>query len=70
MPTQVIRAASRVSSADDTADEIVEIGNRYYVLASSSLAEEDQRILKDGESCAHIDRGGVVRPLGFCVEGV
>jgi glycogen debranching enzyme len=70
MPTQVIRAASRVSSADDTADEIVEIGNRYYVLASSSLAEEDQRILKDGESFAIFDRLGDVRPLGFGEEGI
>src|ERR1700675_2315918 len=50
MPSEVRNPASRVSSADAATDEIVEIGNRYYVLASSSLAEEDQRILKDGES--------------------
>jgi glycogen debranching enzyme len=70
MPTQVRRQASRVSSADGTTDEIVEIGNRYYVLASSSLAEEDQRILKDGESFAVFDRLGDVRPLGFGEEGL
>jgi glycogen debranching enzyme len=70
MPTEVRRQASRVSSADGTTDEIVEIGNRYYVLASSSLAEEDQRILKDGESFAVFDRLGDIRPLGFGEEGL
>ncbi len=70
MPSEVRNPASRVSSADGASDEIVQIGNRYYVLASSSLAEEDQRILKDGESFAVFDRLGDVRPLGFGEEGL
>jgi glycogen debranching enzyme len=50
--------------------DIVEIGNRYYVLASSSLADERDQVLKHQDSFALFDRYGDIKPVGLGEEGV
>lgn len=50
--------------------DIVEIGNRYYVLASSSLADEQNQVLKHQDTFALFDRYGDIKPVGLAEEGV
>ena len=50
--------------------DIVEIGNRYYVLASSSLADDQNQVLKHQDSFALFDRYGDIKPVGLGEEGV
>jgi glycogen debranching enzyme len=42
----------------------------YYLLASSALADENDRVLKHAESFAVFDRHGDVRPVGLAEEGI
>jgi glycogen debranching enzyme len=49
--------------------DIVEVGNRYYVLATSSLADVDDQVLKQGESFGLFDRYGDIKPVGLGEEG-
>lgn len=42
----------------------------YYLLASSALADENDRVLKHAESFAVFDRHGDVRPVGLAEEGL
>ncbi|MGH2357980.1 MAG: amylo-alpha-1,6-glucosidase [Candidatus Limnocylindria bacterium] len=51
-------------------EDIVEIGNRFYVLASSSMADENDRVLMHGESFGVFDRHGDIRPVGMSEEGL
>lgn len=50
--------------------DIVEVGNRYYVLASSSLADERNQVLKHQNSFALFDRYGDIKPVGLGEEGI
>jgi glycogen debranching enzyme len=50
-------------------DDIVEIGNRFYILATSSLGGAGEQVLKHGESFALFDRFGDVKPIGLGEEG-
>ncbi|MEO6579370.1 MAG: amylo-alpha-1,6-glucosidase [Candidatus Limnocylindria bacterium] len=50
-------------------DDIVEIGNRFYILATSSLGDGGEQVLKHGESFALFDRFGDVKPIGMGEEG-
>ena len=50
-------------------DDIVEIGNRFYILATSSLGGAGEQVLKHGESFALFDRYGDVKPIGLGEEG-
>jgi glycogen debranching enzyme len=58
-----------ISSTDDTRT-VVEIDGRYYILATSSTADQDDQVLKHGESFAIFDRWGDVQPVGKGEEGV
>jgi len=49
--------------------DIVEIGNRFYILATSSLADLSDQVLKHDESFALFDRYGDVKPVGMGEEG-
>ena len=63
------RIASRPAQPDlASVADIVEIGNRFYILATSSLADSDQ-VLKHGESFGLFDRYGDVKPVGMGEEG-
>ena len=59
----------RVSSTDDLST-VVEIDGRYYILATSTLADENDRVLKHGESFAIFDRWGDIKPVGLGEEGL
>jgi glycogen debranching enzyme len=50
--------------------DYVEIEGRYYILASSSIAEESSRVLKYSDTFAILDRHGDIRPLGFEDHGL
>jgi glycogen debranching enzyme len=50
--------------------DILEIEDRYYILATSSLADEQDRVLKHGETFAVFDRYGDIKPVGLAEEGL
>ena len=49
---------------------VLEIDGRYYILATSSPADENDRVLKQGESFAIFDRHGDIKPVGLAEEGL
>lgn len=57
-------------AASDLPRDIVEIEDRYYILATSSLADEQSRVLKQGETFAVFDRYGDIKPVGLGEEGI
>ena len=57
------------SAEGEQVEEVVEIGDRYYVLAATSAADNLDRVLKHGESFAVIDQYGDIRPVGGSDEG-
>ena len=63
------RPDERLSSTDDPRT-VVEIDGRYYILATSSPADENDRVLKHGESFAIFDRWGDIKPVGLGEEGL
>jgi glycogen debranching enzyme len=58
-----------ISSTDDLST-VVEVDGRYYILATSNLADESDRVLKHGESFAIFDRWGDIIPVGMGEEGL
>ncbi len=50
--------------------DIVEVDQQYYILATSSLADEQDRVLKHGDSFALFDRYGDIKPVGLGEEGL
>jgi glycogen debranching enzyme len=51
-------------------DDLTQIQEQYYILATSSRAEDRTRVLKHGESFAVFDRGGSIRPVGLGEKGL
>jgi len=51
-------------------DDIVLVGNRFYILATSSLADDRSRVLKHGETFAVFDHYGDIKPVGLAEEGI
>jgi glycogen debranching enzyme len=51
-------------------DEILRVEDRYYILSTSSLADDRVRVLKHGDTFAVFDRRGDVETLGTGVQGV
>src|SRR5918994_1125681 len=58
------------ASPPDDGEGVVEFEGRYYILATSSPADENDRVLKHGDSFAVFDRYGDVRPVGLGEEGL
>jgi glycogen debranching enzyme len=56
----------------DTLDvsDIVEIGDQYYILATSALAQHQDRVLKHDDTFALFDRFGDIKPVGRGEEGL
>ena len=54
----------------DHSRTVLEVDGRYFILATGSLADENDRVLKQGESFAVFDRYGDIRPVGLGEEGV
>lgn len=51
-------------------EEVIRIRDQFYILASSSLAEETTRVLKHADTFVLTDRHGDIRPLGFEEHGL
>jgi len=63
------RPDERISATDDP-QTVVEVDGRYFILATSAPADENDRVLKHGESFAIFDRWGDIRPVGLGEEGL
>jgi glycogen debranching enzyme len=51
-------------------NEIIQVEDRHYILATSPRADERSRVLKQGETFAIFDRFGDIRPVGLGEEGL
>ena len=58
------------ASPPDDPRTVVEIEGRYYILATSSPADENAGVLKHGDSFGVFDRYGDIRPIGLGEEGL
>ena len=50
--------------------DVIEVGQHFYIRASSSLADDRTRVLLNGDTFAVFDRGGDVHPVGFGQQGI
>ena len=55
-------------------DEIISFNDHFYILASSSMADNRTRVLKHGETFGVFDRYGDIQPVagarkGFFMKG-
>lgn len=50
--------------------EIIEVGNQFYILAKSPLADDRTQVLKHGDTFAIFDRYGDIQPLGLGEQGI
>jgi glycogen debranching enzyme len=51
-------------------EDVIEIGQQFYIRASSSLADDRTRVLLHGDTFAVLDRSGDIQPLGFSQQGI
>lgn len=51
-------------------EEIISVNDQYYILASSSMADDRTRVLKDGETFGVFDRYGDIQPVGRGTQGL
>src|SRR5579864_6477089 len=51
-------------------NDIIEVENQFYILATSSLADERRLVLKQGETFSVFDHFGDIKPVGQSEEGV
>src|ERR1700747_3620111 len=50
--------------------DVIEVGQQFYIRASSSLADDRTRVLLNDGTFAVFDRGGDVHPVGFGQQGI
>ena len=51
-------------------EEIIQVKEQFYILATSSRTDDRTRVLKHGESFGVFDRGGSIRPVGLGEMGL
>jgi glycogen debranching enzyme len=51
-------------------DDIIRVEDQYYILATSSLADDRTRVLKHNETFAVFDRYGDILPFGLGEKGL
>src|SRR5689334_16622142 len=51
-------------------DDIIQVEDQFYILATAAAAEDRVRVLKHGDTFAVFDRYGDSRPVGLGEEGV
>jgi glycogen debranching enzyme len=56
--------------ASEHVEEVIQVKNRWYVLATAALSEDRPRVLKHGDTFAVYDRLGNIRPYGLGEEGL
>src|ERR1700747_2587095 len=50
--------------------DVIEVGQQFYIRASSSLADDRTRVLLNGDTFAVFDRNGDIQPVGFGQQGL
>jgi glycogen debranching enzyme len=60
----------RVAAWHESFTGILRVENRYYILATSSLADDRPRVMKQGDTFALFDQYGDIKPVGLEEEGV
>jgi glycogen debranching enzyme len=50
-------------------DDVIQLQDRFYILATSSLLQERRHVLKDGDSFAVFDMQGDIAPFGAGEQG-
>lgn len=50
--------------------DVIEVGQQFYIRASSSLADDRTRVLLHGDTFAVFDRGGDIQPVGVGQQGI
>jgi glycogen debranching enzyme len=51
-------------------DDLIQVGDEFYTLATSAMADDRTRVLKDGETFAVFDRYGDIQPFGIGEQGL
>lgn len=51
-------------------NDVIEIGQKFYISASSSLADDRTRVLLHGDTFAIFDRSGDIQPVGVGQQGI
>jgi glycogen debranching enzyme len=51
-------------------EEIISVNDQFYILASSSMADNRTRVLKHGETFGVFDRYGDIQPVGRGTQGL
>jgi len=59
-----------MNSAQSFPDDVIAVGNHFYIRAQSSLADERTRVLLDGDTFAIFDRYGDIRAVGVGQHGL
>lgn len=50
--------------------EIIQVEDHFYILATSSRADDRSQVIKHNESFGVFDRGGAIRPVGLGEQGI
>jgi len=50
--------------------DVIEVEQQFYILASSSLADDRTSVLLNDDTFAVFDRGGDIHPIGFGQQGI
>ncbi len=50
--------------------DVIHLNQEFYILATSSLADDRTRVLKEGETFAVFDRYGDIQPVGLDEQGI
>ena len=51
-------------------EDIIQVEDKYYILATSDRAAECTRVLKEGETFAIFDCHGDIQPIGLGEQGI
>ena len=58
------------STAVPAAEEVIQVNDQFYILATSPRVDEQTRVLKQGDTFAVFDRFGDIQPAGLGEEGI
>jgi glycogen debranching enzyme len=51
-------------------EEIIQVENEYYILATSSRADDRERVIKQGDTFGVFDNSGAIRTIGMGEQGI
>jgi glycogen debranching enzyme len=61
---------SKLAPPSARLDDIIQVEDQFYILATAAAAEDRVRVLKHGETFSVFDRYGDSRPVGLGEEGI